>query len=322
MMNRKARVTVFLALAMMLYGIVPVYAQDVPPCAGDSVSGTVIAVDEETGVVTLDAGDVLGPCTVTLDGEYDHPIVDLLGSYFGDANADDLAAALKNTQGCAVPDGGTWTWADCNDEDAQQATVVAENEDGTFTILIDGEEVQISIEDPETVERLREALGNLDVDWELGDDGSVVLPGDEIAAYHEDGLGFGVLVKLYAMAATSQEACDDEASTEPCGVTVEELVAAAQAGAGLGDLFKEYVRPSITGIGHVRDKDHDKPDHAGPKDRDNLPEDDDIDDDDDGEEEEGPGSRDRDIPPGHAKPKKNDPPDHAGPKKPKPKKKN
>jgi hypothetical protein len=33
---------------------------------------------------------------------------------------------------------------------------------------------------------------------------------EEIAAYHEQGLGFGVLVKLYAMAEASQEACPTE----------------------------------------------------------------------------------------------------------------
>ena len=290
MINIEKKVALLLALALALAVVVPVAAQEgePPPCEGENISGTIVAVDEETGMVTVDSGD--GQCTVTLDGEYDHPIVALLGSYFGDASADSLARALEATQGYAVcdPDTGECTWADGDTEGAVAVTVVAENEDGTFTVLIDGQEVTISV-DPDTAEELREALQALSVDWELDEDGGVVQPGDEVAAYHEDGLGFGVLVKLYAMAAASQEACDDEESAEPCGVTVEELVEAFQSGTGMGDLFKEYVRPSIRGVGHVRGKGGGRPDHAGPK--------------------------DKGGPPDHA-----GPPAHAGPKPKKPKK--
>jgi hypothetical protein len=318
MINSGKKVALLLALALALPVAVPVAAQegDPPPCEGESVSGTVVAVDEEAGMVTVDSGD--GQCTVTLDSEYDHPIVALLGSYFGDASADSLAKALKATQGYAVcdPDTGECTWADDDTEGAVAVTVVAENEDGTFTVLMDGQEVTISV-DPGTAEALREALQALSVDWELGEDGGVVQPGDEIAAYHEDGLGFGVLVKLYAMAAASQEACDDEESADPCGVTVEELVEAFQSGTGMGDLFKEYVRPSVRGVGHVRGKDGGRPDHAGPKDRADRPGDD-ADDDADGDDGSPPnlaGPKDKGGPPDHA-----GPPAHAGPKPKKPKK--
>jgi len=317
MINSGKKVALVLALALTLAVAAPVAAQEdeTLPCK-ESVSGTVVAVDEDAGVVTVDSG--AGQCTVTLDSEYDHPIVALLGSYFGDASADSLAKALDATQGHAVCDLGTekCTWADGDTDGAEAGTVIAENEDGTFTVLIDGQEVTISV-DPDTAEELREALQALSVDWELDEDGGVVQPGDEIAAYHEDGLGFGVLVKLYAMAAASQEDCGDEESAESCGVTVEELVAAFQSGTGMGDLFKEYVRPSIRGVGHVRGKGGDRPDHAGPKDRADRPGDDaDGDaDDDDGDPLNLAGPKDKGGRPDHA-----GPPAHAGPKPKKPKK--
>jgi hypothetical protein len=86
---------------------------------------------------------------------------------------------------------------------------------------------------------------------------------EQIAQYHEDGMGFGVLVKLYAIAEASAEECaalddsgDDEAAAdeaEECTVvTVDELVEAVQGGTGMGQLFKEYGKPALLGVGHVR----------------------------------------------------------------------
>jgi hypothetical protein len=74
--------------------------------------------------------------------------------------------------------------------------------------------------------------------------------GEQIATYHADGMGFGVLVKLYAMAAESNAACTGDAACTP--VTVEELVTAFDSGTGIGELMKEYGRPSLLGVGHVR----------------------------------------------------------------------
>jgi hypothetical protein len=320
MINSEKKLALLLALALALAVVVPVAAQEGAPlpCEGESVSGTVVDVDEDAGVVTVDSGE--DQCTVTLDGEYDHPIVNLLGSYFGDVSAGSLADALGTiTQGCAVsdPESGGWAWADCEEEeDAVPVRVVAENEDGTFTVLMDGQEVTISV-DSGTAKELREALQTLSVEWGLDEDGGVIQPGDEIATYHEDGLGFGVLVKLYAMAAASQEACGDEESAESCGVTVKELVEAFQSGTGMGDLFKEYARPSIRGVGHVRGKDGGRPDHAGPKDRADRPDDDA---DDDADDDDG-GPLTLAGPPDHAGPKdKAGRPAHAGPKPKKPKK--
>ena len=129
MISSEKKVALLLALALGLAVVVPVAAQEdeTPPCEGESVSGTVVAVDEEAGMVTVDSG--AGQCTVTLDSEYDHPIVNLLGSYFGDASADSLAEALEATQCYAACDldTGKCTWADGDTEGAVAVTVVAEN---------------------------------------------------------------------------------------------------------------------------------------------------------------------------------------------------
>ena len=80
-MHIESKISLILALVLTLSTFAPVAAQEgeegeVLPCGGESVSGTVVAVDEETGVVTVATGD--GLCTVGLDGGYDHPIVALL----------------------------------------------------------------------------------------------------------------------------------------------------------------------------------------------------------------------------------------------------
>jgi hypothetical protein len=81
--------------------------------------------------------------------------------------------------------------------------------------------------------------------------------GEQIAGYHADGMGFGVLVKLYSIAAESKAACasSSAAAVEPTAcvpVTVEELITAFKSGEGIGELMKEYGRPSMLGVGHVR----------------------------------------------------------------------
>jgi hypothetical protein len=48
-----------------------------------------------------------------------------------------------------------------------------------------------------------------------------------------------VIVKLYGIADAS-------------GVSVEELIAAYQDGASVGELFKMYGKPALVGVGHVR----------------------------------------------------------------------
>ncbi len=254
--HKKAGLIIILILT--LTSVAPVAAQvgedpPLPACTGESVAGTVVEVDEAEGVVTVYTDGTR--CTVTLDGEYDHPIVALLGRYFGDVSADSLEAALDTTQGCAVQVGDSWMWAECEEGVTTPITIIGENDDGTFTFTatVDDAEVTgtVSVDDTGTAADLSEALETLLVDWELDADGAVIQPGDEIAAYHDEGIGFGVLVKLYTMAAESlEEECDDP--EEACGVTVEELVEAFQSGVGMGELFKDYGKPSNLGVGHIR----------------------------------------------------------------------
>lgn len=273
--KKRAFVIVVLILSLLVPGAVYAQEGDPLPCEGAEVDGTVVAVDEEAGTVTIDTGD--GLCTVTLSpGTYEHPIVALLGAYFDDVSAENLAAALEEITRAAVQDEeGNWTWADPEDEGAIPVTVVAviDNGDGTYTIelAVEGEEEHVFLitDDGDLVMSLDSALNALMVTWTLDEDGTVIEAGDQIAAYHEDGMGFGVLVKLFAMAEESQEACEDSADPEePCGITVEELVADFQSGVGIGQLFQAYGKPAMVGVGHVRQElkedQGNKPDWAGP----------------------------------------------------------
>jgi hypothetical protein len=161
-------------------------------------------------------------------------------------------------------DTGVCTLASEDVEGAVAATVlsVADNGDDTFTLKLavegQAEPVTVTTDDMEIADDLAKALDTLTVEWTLqeGEDGTagVVDAGDQIADLHEDGLGFGVIVKFFAMAAESQEACADEepSGDEPCSVTVDELVEAFQSGMGMGQLFQEFGRPSMLGVGHVR----------------------------------------------------------------------
>ncbi|MRR32253.1 hypothetical protein EG834_18435 [bacterium] len=76
--------------------------------------------------------------------------------------------------------------------------------------------------------------------------------GEEIASLHEQGMGFGVLVKLYAMAEEAALTCAQSEKSDCAGISAGELVAAFQSGTGMGQLFKEYGKPALLGVGHVK----------------------------------------------------------------------
>jgi hypothetical protein len=279
-MKTKSKFVIPLVFLLMLSlaGVAQALEESNPPCEGDSVEGTVVAVDEDANEATIDMGD--GElCTVDLGGDYSHPIVALFDAYFGTVDADDLNEAVENVAGWAVydEDTKTWSWASEGDEGAVPVTVtnVVDEGDGTFTFEAtteDGDPIEMSNDDSELAESLDDSVDALSVDWELQTDSdgnvSVVDVGDEVAAYHEeDGLGFGELTKFYAIAEESQEACEaEESSEEPtddpaedppaeeelCGVTVEELVEAYLAGMSMGDIFAEYGKPAMLGVGHIR----------------------------------------------------------------------
>ena len=273
------KTVLILCLFYLLVGVFPVFAQaETPPgpCAGNNVSGTVVAVDQVTMIVTLALEDGTR-CTVVIDdGAYDHPVIALLGQYFDDVSTEALAESLQTLKGCALFDetGGTWHWVACDTPGAVPVTVNTFDETAGFGGTLDGtsEEIIILVDNPLTSEMLYKSLASLFVSWELDEAGSVVEAGDEIAAYHDEGIGFGVLVKLYAMADEAQEACAElGAADDPaCGISVEELVVQFQSeGLGMGELFQLYGKPAMTGVGHIRQDLRDgkgKPPWAGPKD--------------------------------------------------------
>jgi hypothetical protein len=217
----------------------------VTACTGDNVQGKIIAVDEN-GVITIDTG--AGICTVTLNGNYNHPIVTLLGTYFGDIQAGDLSNALQNVQGCATVSGTSGTWADCSDQGAVPVQFVSFDGSILTAIIIgSGETITIPISDTTVAASITQALADLTVNWILDGNGDLVQVSDQIAMYHDEGIGFGVLVKLYSLANAS-------------GVPVADLIAAFKgdpsagtSGKGLGQLFKEYGgKPPLLGVGQVR----------------------------------------------------------------------
>jgi hypothetical protein len=250
-----------------------VLAQDEPEilaCPDGTVSGMVVDYDEETGMVTLDIEGEL--CTITLTSDYDHPITNLLGAYFGEINLEDISEALDDLQVCVISDGGTTTVAAPGEDgtcaEGDLVTVTGAGEGGGFEGLDEnGEPTSFDLEDEEAAGVLTDALDTLQADWEV-EEGGVGDVGDEIGALHEDGYGFGTIVKVYAIAEEAQQACADQQAAEPavegevtevvgdeevnpCDVSVDLLLEELE-GMGMGQLFQVYGKPSIVGIGHVR----------------------------------------------------------------------
>lgn len=239
-------VLLVLALALTLVGAAA--AEEAPTCtpvaAEGSVEGTVIGVDDAAGTVDVLLAD--GSCvTLTLQvGDYDHPIVALLAAYFGGASLEDYQGALD---GLVLGDSTVASL-----EDQGDGTWLATLADGTTVVITDADQAAA----------ISDALDTLAVNLDIttDDDGNLVVPdvGEQIEAYHDDGYGFGVLVKVYAIAAESAAACEAEAQEtadtpeEPCGVSVEELIALLDSGMGMGQLFALYGKPSLLGVGHVR----------------------------------------------------------------------
>src|SRR5689334_25409548 len=94
----KRILSALLALAFVPVGLAVAAAEAAPaPCPGPTVTGTVVAVDQANHQVTIDNG-AGGLCTVPLGaGESDHPIVELLGRYFGNVSLPALSDALADT---------------------------------------------------------------------------------------------------------------------------------------------------------------------------------------------------------------------------------
>lgn len=262
-MSRTLLVTALL-LALALPGVAAAQEGEIAPCSGETVSGTVVAVDEAAGVVTIDTG--AGLCTVAVGADYSHPIVGLMGAYFGEVSLASLAEALAAlaVQVSCVEDEGVTTCSLSAEGQAGKVTGVVDNGDGTYTLLVevadaegDTSTLMVTVDDAGLAASFSGALATLEVSWTLvtEDDGSVRVAdaGDEIAALHEEGWGFGDLVKAYAIVAQVQEACEEGTlEGDVCSLTVEQVLAEYEAaGEDWGPLFEQYGRPSILGIGHL-----------------------------------------------------------------------
>lgn len=233
------------------------------PCSGTELSGYVVAVDSATNTVTVSTAT--GLCTVTLNGATDHPIEKLLGMYFGDVDASSFEAALNEApQRCATLDVGNTSGelAPCSDS-TKEITILAKNADGSYyAYYLDDagnkNYILLKINDPTEVGNVDTALQALAVTLNLDGTGDLVQVSDQIAQYHDEGTGYGVLVKLFALAKEQQDACAEmdaelAATQETCmPVDVQTLYDEFKSGTGMGQIFKEYGKPKLLGVGHVR----------------------------------------------------------------------
>lgn len=259
----KRRITTFLVLIVLMLSISSTaFALATPGlCTGTNITGTVVAVDEDTGLITIVPTGGGDECTVFLNSDYGHPITTLLGTYFSDVNAEDLSDALDAVEVCVVQDPDTLVWSisDAEPCTGQMVIVTGDIGGGTFDAQPSdgGDPIILTVDDPDTSDDLTDALDTLNVD--VNDDGSVVDVGDAIGDYHEDGYGFGILVKVYAIIEELEASCAVVPPPDPpvafCGTTVAELIALLDGDASMGDLFAIYGKPSMVGVGHVRNAD-------------------------------------------------------------------
>ena len=76
-------------------------------------------------------------------------------------------------------------------------------------------------------------------------------PDEQVAALHSDeDLGFGEITKLMQIVTEAEETCASEGVN--CDVTLDGLIDEYKNGTGMGDLFKTYGKPEITGVGQVK----------------------------------------------------------------------
>lgn len=234
------------------------------PCTGDSVTGTLLNFDSATGTAVIRTET--GECTVKVGSDNEHPIVKLFEDFFGGDDEIKLEDVLDDIEGFVALDAatGNWSWVTEDTPGAVEVrvTAVTDNNDGSFTLAItneQGEELTTIVKDLTLAERLAQGLDALEVEWDLVQDagGNPIVEdiGEEIAGYHEDGMGFGVLAKLMGIVIQSSENCTAQAGSEDgndCEVTLGDLVALKQEGMGIGQIFDEYLKPSILGVGHIR----------------------------------------------------------------------
>jgi hypothetical protein len=259
-MNKSLSFVMVMVIVLSLGTVGVAFAQEEP--VETQVEGVVVSVDEEAGTVDILQADGTTVTVALPEGEYEHPITQLLAEYFGGSDAEDYAAALEELE----MDGSVVVDVDESVDDEGNPVWEVTLADGNVA----------TVTDPEAAQALLDALEVASVDLNVTDEGGVLTAediGEQIEEYREMGLGYGDLVKIYAIAQESQEACqaeEEEAEAggedvpvadggevieepeEPCGVTVEELAQMLVDGYGMGQLFKDYGKPALLGVGHVR----------------------------------------------------------------------
>lgn len=239
-----------LVLALSSFGLAAA-EEHVPACEGDEVIGRVTSVDEEAGqmVILTESGE----CYVSLGQEFDHPIVGLFAGYFGADAFARYADALAGLDGWASYDETTltWQWNPEEDEGTSPSTLgsLVDNGDGTYTLelTVEGEAdpIFVLLTDPDEIAYYMELFDATSVEFSLTQDGEgksfVSGVGDDVMAYREGyHVGFGILVKFYSLAATSD-------------FTVDDLITMFKDGkVGLGKIFRETGRPEMMGVGQIK----------------------------------------------------------------------
>lgn len=286
----KRLLTFSFALVFVLSITSAVFAEEAVPLCSDlglseEVSGVVVSVDEanNTAIVDTDPESEGGECMVEFEQDFGHPITTLLGNYFSKFDTSDLAAALESTQNaqvCVKQVEGSVP-AEWEVVEPPEGGVCAEGFPATVTGYTEGtgfhlefadttkEPIDLDFDNPE----LAAAFSSLNL--MLNKDGSLQDVGQDIAMYHEEGFGFGVIVKLYSMAKDSMKDCEsaeeppagegaeaEEGEPEACGLDVAALFEALKnKETSIGQLFRKYGKPALLGVGHVR---HDNGEGPGP----------------------------------------------------------
>jgi len=240
------------AFALVIPGSASAKPASFDACTGDTISGVVVVVDETTGEITLYTADGTECTVVKRVEEYEHPVINLLGQFFEKVSLKELSGNLENLQTWVIFNAATNSYEFANETDigAVSAIVidVSVNPDDTYQIvlLVEGETIPQTINTPDFI-LYQTYLDSLLIDtvtFDLIMDGTgntfVNDGADQIGAYHDDGMGLGVLVKLFAMA-------------DAYGVPVDELVTRFKDGEGIGQLFKDenLGKPDLLGVGHV-----------------------------------------------------------------------
>jgi hypothetical protein len=167
----------------------------------------------------------------------------------------------------------TPVFADTGDEPVEEPVVIEETSSfldhpivkllasffsNLFNSPAEEESVVVDVVEPPSGDGFEgiEGEGTSDVDFPEGTDivepTPTVVPEEVVAALHEEqDLGFGEMTKLLQIVVEAKASCTLEGVN--CDVTLDSLLAEyKEEGVGMGQLFQDYGKPEILGVGQVR----------------------------------------------------------------------